>query len=385
MRGTSLLCRALSKLGLDVTVYTTDNSGNGWLDVPVDRAVDVGGVRVFYFHTETSRSFCYSGALSAACRETLRGFDLMHTAAIWNYPGIVASREARRQGLPYVVSTDGSLQEGALEQKRLKKWVYLKLFGMRSLRGAAAIRYVSEIERERTAHLGLSVPSFMIPSGLDFEEFEHLPTRQAARAELGISEKALVVGYLGRLAARKAVDFLIRGFAQVAQQLPSAVLLIAGADYGEEARLRRLVQQFGLEGRIRFLGSVGSDGRAVLLAAIDLMALVSLEGECFGNTAVEAAAVGVPVLLSRHVGVSRTLEADGAGVVVPVDEMAIAAALRRLLGDPTLLDEMGQNGYRSARQHYDMRQVAERMAVAYEDILAGRRSLECRWMDGSGT
>lgn len=383
VRGTSLLCRALRKVGFDVTVYTTDSSGHGRLDVPVNQPVDVGGVRVFYFHAETSGSFCYSRALSVACRETLGSFDLMHTAAIWNYPGIVASHEAQRQGLPYVVSTDGSLQEGALKQKRLKKWAYLKLFGMRNLRRAAAIRYVSELERERTAHLGLSVPSFMISSGLDFREFEHLPTRHVARAELGIPDNALVVGYLGRLAARKAVGFLIRGFAQIAQQLPSAALLIAGADYDEETRLRRLVRQLGLDERIRFLGFVGAERRAALFAAANLMTLISFEGECFGNTAVEAAAAGVPVLMSRHVGVGRTLEEDGAGVVVPVDEMAIATALKRLLDDPALLDQMGQRGYRSTRQHYNIQTVAEKMAIAYEDVLTGRRSPECRWVDGS--
>ena len=379
VRGTSLLCRALASLGVDVTVYTTDSSGNRRLDVPTNQPVDVGGVRVFYFYAEMPRALRFSRALTAACRETLRNFDLMHMAAIWSYPGIVACFEARRQRLPYVVSTDGALQEGELKRKRLKKWLYLKIFEMRNLRGAAAIRYVSELERERTAHLGLSVPSCMIPSGLDFGEFEHLPERRAARAELEVADNAQVVGYLGRLHPRKAVDFLIRGFARIAQQLPSAVLLVAGPDHGDEARLRALVRGLGLNARVRFLGYVGPEGRARLLSAANLMTLISLEGECFGNGAVEAAAAGVPILMSNHVGVARTLEQDSAGVIVTVDETAIAAELKRLLSDPALLSRMGQKGYRSARKHYDINIVAQKMAIAYEDVLTGRRSPECQW------
>jgi glycosyltransferase involved in cell wall biosynthesis len=383
VRGTSLLCRALSRLGLDVTVYTTDSSGRGRLDVPINQSVNVGGVRVFYFHADTLGGFCYSRALSRACRETLRRFDLMHLASIWNYPGIVASSQARKQKLPYVVSTDGALQEGALKQKRLKKWLFLKFFVMSQLRGADAIRYVSELERARTSHLRLDVPTFMIPTGLDFREFERLSTRQTARVELGIPEYALVIGHLGRLDRRKALDVLIKGYAKISYRFPSAMLLLAGSDYGEVGRLRALVRELNLDQRIRFLGYI--DKRSTLLVATDLMTLIGLDGEAFGNAAVEAAASGVPVLMSGNVGVARTLEADGAGMIVPVEEGAIAACLERLLGDRNLRDKMGQYGYHSARQHFDIRTVAEKMAIAYEGILTGRRSPECRWVDGNGT
>jgi glycosyltransferase involved in cell wall biosynthesis len=271
------------------------------------------------------------------------------------------------------------MQAGALRQKRFKKWIYLKLFEMRNLRCAAAIRYVSELEREQTAHLGLKVPSFMIPTGLDFREFEHLPDRQVARAELAIPEDVLVVGYLGRLDRRKALDVLIRSFARIAQRFPSAILLLAGPDYGEETRLRALAQKLDFNHRVRFLGYVTPEKRTTLLAASNLMTLTGLDGECFGNAAVEAAAAGVPVLMSNNVGVGPTLERDGAGVILLVDEVAIATALERLLGDPALLLEMGQNGYRSARKHFGIRIIAEKMIVAYEDVLAGRRSAECCW------
>ncbi len=379
VRGTSLLCRTLSALGLDVTVYTTDSAGSGRLDVPINQPVDVGGVKVYYFYTATPKTVYYSRALAKACRESLSTFDLVHTATLWDYLGIVVGAEARKQRVPHVFSTDGAVQEGELKRSHLKKLVFLKLFEMRNLRGAAAIRYVSEVEREQTAHLGLQTPSFMIPHGLDFREFEHLPERRVARAELEVADDAQVVGYLGRLHLRKAVDFLIRGFARIAQQLPSAVLLVAGPDHGDEARLRALVRQLGLNERVRFLGYVGPEGRARLLSAADLMTLIGLEGECFGYGAVEAAAAGVPILMSRHVGVARTLKEDGAGVIVAVDEVAIAAELKRLLSAPALLSRMGQNGYRSVRKHYDINVVTQKMVIAYEDVLTGRRSPECQW------
>ena len=91
------------------------------------------------------------------------------------------------------------------------------------------------------------------------------------------------------------------------------------------------------------------------------------------------------MLVSKHVGVSRTIEAERAGRVMPVDEAAIAAELSALLSDPALRSEMGQNGYRSARKCYDIRAVAELMAVAYEDVLTGRRSPQLYWSSGNGS
>ncbi|MFB0534683.1 MAG: glycosyltransferase [Anaerolineae bacterium] len=386
VRAISQLCRGLSGLGLDVTVYTTDSSGDGWLPVPSHQPVDVGGVRVFYFHTPWPRKFRYSGALAQACRESIGHFDVVHLASFWNYPGIPAGLEARRQGVPYVISTHGTLISSALRQSRLgwlKKWLYLRAIEDSNLRGAAAIHYTSEIERETIGQSGWGPPTFVVPNGLDFREFDALPARDEARARLGLSSDALVVTFLGRLNPGKALDVLIQAFARVVRQLPPTRLLLAGPDDGCEAALRSLVSQLRLEEQVRFLGFVSSDERAYLLSASDLFALTSWS-ENFSYTAVEAMGAGLPVLLSEHVGIGREVEADGAGRVVPVQVDAIAEELRRLLSQPDLLKDMGRKAHASARKRYGIQEVAELMAMAYEDVLTGRRRPECQWSDIDG-
>ena len=382
VRGTSLLCRAQAAMGHDVTVYTTNSSGDGWLDVPVGQPIDVGGVCVVYFHTTLPRKFKFSGSLAAACHKHIQEFDLMHVASFWNHAGLAACAAARRYGVPYVVSTDGAIDQDNFRRKHFKKWIYYQLFEKRNLYAAAAIRYVSEIEREKTAHLGLPTPSFMVHSGLDFSEFAHLPARQMARNKLHIAEEDFAIGCMARLDRSKALDYLIRAFGLIADDLPKAILFLAGGDYGDEDRLRALVRQLGLKERVRFLGFIGAEDRAALLAAVDVMTLVSLGGECFGNAAVEPMAAGVPVLVSEHVGVSRTIAEDDAGIVVPVQDEAIAEGLVQLLGDPELRRRQGGNGYRSARQNFDIQVIADLMIRAYTDILEGQTSPECHWTIG---
>jgi glycosyltransferase involved in cell wall biosynthesis len=384
VRALSQLCRQLGRLGLDVTVFTTDSAGNDSLRVPTNQPLDVGGVRVFYFHTPWPLQFRYSRALGRACRDMVGDFDIMQLTSFWNYPGIPAGMQARRQGIPYVISTSGTLMPAARRRSRsrlgsLKKWLYMQVIEKRNLRGAAAIRYASHMERAKTDASLPRIPSFVVPTGLDLGEFDELPSRSEARARLRLPRDVMVVSFLGRLNPAKGLEALVRAFARVCRETTPARLLIAGPDDGSEAEIRSLVGQANLERHVRFMGFVDPEERSYLLSATDLFALTSWF-ESFGCSAVEAMAAGVPVLVSENVGICREVEMDGAGLVVPVQVDAIAEALENLLLRPDLLEHMGRRAHVSARQRYDIRQVGRTMAKAYEDVLVGRHSPECQWV-----
>ena len=383
VRAVSQLCRGLSAQGIDVTVYTTDWGIDKKLGIPVNEPVEIGGVKVIYFHAESARAFRYSRALGEACRDSIADFDLVHIASFWNYPGIPAGLWARRKGIPYVISSHGTLSPFILHKGRLKKWLYMKMIEERNLRGAAAIHFTTEVERKFAEPLGLRVPSFVIPNGLDFREFDELPPREIARAHLGLSEIEFVITFLGALHPCKKLDVLIRGLARLVPRFSKVRLLLAGSDKGQKTLLEKLIRQFGLDHQVNFLGFVGSEKRKQLLAATDLVTLVSSSSENFGYAAVEAMASGVPVLVSDQVGISREIEMDGAGCVVPVDEGAIAEQLERLLTNQALLTDMDRAAYFSVRKRYDIKAVARKMILAYEDILLGRRSDECLWQKAS--
>ena len=71
VRSTSLICRALAELGHEVVVFTTNADRQGYLSVPVNRPVNVGGVEVWYFHTNMPKAFRYSKLLRDACKEKI--------------------------------------------------------------------------------------------------------------------------------------------------------------------------------------------------------------------------------------------------------------------------------------------------------------------------
>jgi len=378
VRFTSLLCRALVDLGHEVTVFTTNSDGYGYLKVPVNVATDVGRVKVYYFHTNSPRFIRYSRQLRLACREMIIKYDIVHITSFWNYPGLPAAKEAIKRSIPYVVSTSGTFVPMALNSKKFRKWIYLRLFDEKVLKNAFAYRYTTPLERKKMKTFKIQKPNFLAPSGLELKEFDNLPSQTESKRMLGVEQDSFIISFLGRLNWVKAIDVLMKGIAKISYIFPKTRLILAGPDGGEEKKLRELAIKLNIGDKVIFLGPVDKDGRLRLFAASDLLALVSWT-ESFGYAAVEAMASGVPVLVSENVGICDAVREDGAGMVVPVNEDAIANALSEMLSNPNRLKEMGKAAYESARKKYDIKVVARLMATAYEDILTGRRSPECNW------
>ena len=380
VRSVSQLCRGLAGLGHEVTVFTTDNGLDRRLEVPLNRPMELGGVKVYYFRTDFSLSYGFSRSLTMACRQSFRSFDIVHLTSFWCYPQIPARAAARRDGVPYLVSVRGTIRQSALKNKSWKKWLYYQVVEKWTSRQAAAIHYTTQMERGMDSFHGFSNPSFIIPNGFEAQEFCPAVDRQEARRFWQIPPDAKVVAFLGRLHPVKALDLLVKACGQLQVSEIPIQLLLAGPDGGMEAPLRILVQNLKLESRVRFLGMLNGVDRNRLLAASDLLALISHD-ENFGNAAVEAMLAGVPVLVSEHVGICREVAADGAGRVVPLKVEAVAQALQQMLADPEKLQAMGQVAAGAARRRYDLTIVARQMATAYEDILLGRRSSGLSWSD----
>ncbi len=380
VRAVSQLCRGQAALGHQITVYATDSGLDRRMEVPTRQPADLGGVSVYYFPAEYSLRYGYSPALRQACRSSLKNFDIIHLASPWAYPGIAAGQAARRQGIPYVMSLHGSLIIQNQGFKTWKKWLYLNLVEGPNLRRAAALHYTTDRERKASIDIGHRAPSFVVPNGVDISEFDNLPDKVEAKIKLALPANNLLILYFGRLEPRKALDTLVKAFAQALTGTSlQAVLCLAGPDFGQQAILQNLARELGISEQVIFTGYIPPEGRKAILAAADLSALVAHPGENFGISALEGMLAGVPALLSTNVGFQQEAVAAGAALAVPVQAEPMAKALGQLLSDPGKLQAMGQAAYSFARSRYDNKVVAASMVQAYEDVLSGRRSPQLSW------
>ncbi len=345
VRSVSSLCEALAALGNQVTVLTTNANGSELARVPLETPVDVDGVSVRYFPEHRVRGgFFYSPALRRACADALHVTDLTYIYGVWNYPAIAAGAECRKAGKPYIVSPRTSLMQWALRHSRLRKRVYMGLFGRRYLNGARAIHYTSDSERAEAEVLQLKPEAFVVANPVDFSEFAELPAKGAFRRARGLASDEPLVLYIGRLEPRKGLELTVRSFAICRRRVPNARLVIAGpARPGYAERLTRLASELGIGDAVDLPGYVNARERLEALVDANLFVLTSY-AENFGMAAVEAMASGTATLLSDQVGVAQDLQGTDACDIVPLEENAIGTRMADLLADAQRRETIARTG-----------------------------------------
>jgi glycosyltransferase involved in cell wall biosynthesis len=177
------------------------------------------------------------------------------------------------------------------------------------------------------------------------------------------------VGFLGRIADEKGIEYLIRAFRTIDD--PSARLLVGG-DYEGVAggsNIEALRAEAGTDPRIRFLGLLRGDAIRDFYASIDVFALPSI-AESFGIVQVEAMMAGVPSVTTDLPGGRFPVLATGFGRIVPPrDPVALRAAVLELAELPPGERELGR---KRATGLFGIESCVDAYESALRPIVAGQ-------------
>jgi glycosyltransferase involved in cell wall biosynthesis len=150
---------------------------------------------------------------------------------------------------------------------------------------------------------------------------------------------------------------------------PQLRVLVAGSG-PEEDRLREMVRDERLEGRVLLLGL--RRDIADVLAAVDIVAFSS-DREGTPLAVMEAMAAGKPVVATRVGGVPDLIDDGVHGLLVPRrDPRALADSIARLLGDEGLRSELGRQGRERQRREFDIGVTVRRVESLYDELVAKR-------------
>lgn len=289
---------------------------------------------------------------------------IIHSHGLWSAANFWAFTAARRHGVPLIVHPRGMLEPWALNHKKLKKYIALKLYQQNSLNAASVLVATAGSEYENLRALGLSNPIAIIPNGVVMELFEpHGTTNDIPRSEVR------TILFLSRVQEKKGLINLVQAWAQL--KPVGWRLQIAGPD--ENGHLRKVIalaQHLGIDSIVEYVGVVDGVEKAAMYRSADVFVLPTYS-ENFGVAVAEALASGLPVITTKGAPWSD-LEKYNCGWWIDIGVQPLVTALREAMA---LSDDerraMGARG-RNYVQRYDWNEIASQMTEVY------------RWVSGQG-
>jgi glycosyltransferase involved in cell wall biosynthesis len=359
---------ALASAGHNVSYWgTADNSDR-------EEVASMAGAHIY--DVVWPRSWYRSTGLVRGLSAGIGSVDILHISGFWLHPTYAASRIARTNGIPYIVSLDGCLEPWAMRSSPLKWWkkrIYLDLVGKSIMQGAACIHAKSAQESEHFCQAGYRRPVTIIPNGVDTDEFTS-GDRSEAEAYWPNLRDRLVVLFMSRLSPEKGLDLLIPAWADVVKcpAYKDAVLVIAGPDdRGYRTVVERLIDRFNISSGTCMTGMVRGQKKLALLRRANVFVLPSYS-ENFGIVVAEALSCGTPVITTTATPWQQLQEID-AGRWVPPEQGEVGQALRELLNmSDSQRKAMGHRGMTLIKQNYTWDRVVPKFLTVYNCILSGK-------------
>ena len=294
--------------------------------------------------------------------------DVVHTHN--PKPGVWGRIAARLAGVPRVVNTVHGLYATPDDPWPRRAAVYALERIASAFSDAELLQNVEDLPVLRR----LGVPArklTVMGNGIDLARFDtrRVPpgTRERLRAEWGAGEDDVVIGAVGRLVAEKGWLELLDAVARLRGAGAPARLVAVGPPDGAKADAIGPETFAGADG-VHLLG--WRDDVRDLYAAMDVLCLPSWR-EGFPRAAMEAAAMGLPIVATDVRGCRQVVVDGTTGTLVPArDPAALAAALERLAGDAELRRRYGRAATERAAREFDVR---HQIRICIEQYGAGAR------------
>jgi glycogen(starch) synthase len=203
----------------------------------------------------------------------------------------------------------------------------------------------------------------VIANGISLAGWQR-PNGSVARMRQAHAPEGPLIAYTGRVEYEKGVHVLLEAMPRVRSARPDARLVVAGrGSYLPE--LESQARRLGIDDVTRFLGWVSEQDLRALVAAADVAIAPSLY-EPFGLVALEASALGTPIIVSDTGGLAEfAASGDLATVVRPGDAQDLADAILTDLADPASAQDRAARASVALADHYNWAAISGITVSAY--------------------
>ncbi len=303
--------------------------------------------------------------------------DVLHTHN--PKPGIYGRILGRLAGVPIVVNT----VHGLYATTDSPWWRRLVVYALEAVASrfsdAELVQNPEDLDLLGRLHIVEKSKLRFLGNGVDLGRFNPqvvAELRAHERSRLGVADEEIVVGMVGRLVAEKGVPELV----EAARSLGDDVrIVVAGPnDPDKDDAISPELLERGRDSGVEFVG-MRRDIEA-FYSGLDVFVLPS-HREGFPRAAMEAAACGLPLVVTDIRGCRQVVDEGVNGLLVPVaDAAALASAISSLVSDPERREAMGEASVEIARQRFDETRVVEIVMETYQR-LAEEKGLAWKYGD----
>lgn len=293
-----------------------------------------------------------------------RSFDIVHaqTAASMSWLAVLAPVLGRRivftrrtafpidRASKELRSVDQTLS--SKEKRTLWKW-----------QQATALVAISQAAAAEPRRLGLSVE--IIGSAIDYQEPnpEHI---EQLRQRYQLQNYPYVLGTAAAHTAEKDPTTLVRAVHALYLRRQDFIFLHFGATGSETPALQALIQQYGLQACYQLCGF--EEQVEDIYRLLDIFVLSSRH-EALGSSVLDAFVYKVPVVVTTTGGLPELVGQDRGLSCAVGDHMSMAAAMERLLDEPSLRSELQQNAYEWVIRSHGVQAMAQKYLRLYERVI----------------
>lgn len=271
----------------------------------------------------------------------------------------------RKRGVPYCVTLNGALVGEAAERRRWIKWIYRALAERRYVDGAAFLHAISPADAKGAKDAGFAAPIEIVPNGIDPAEAQRAVPADLSSIHTGLRGRRILL-FLGRLdPEQKGLDALLEGLALSGTDLG---LVLVGPSFRETRRsLEADVRRLGLSDQVVFAGPMFGVEKLAAVSGADAFVHPSRWEAGVPFSVMEAAACGVPCIVSRAADPEGFLVDGGGAVAAEPSPESLAAGIRSIhdMGEEQL-SAMGDLARRVVAERFDWSRIANRLVDAYE-------------------
>lgn len=366
------LAREISKLGHDVTIYTTDldfSNGPNKFNKDLPRTEKIENFTINRTHSWFSVKLFFINP--SIYKQILNDKpDIIHTIGLRSFQSIIAWLVSKKTDVPLISTDQGGLTTHPfLKQSGLLFKLIYKIqdrFIKSILKHSSIVCAANEYEKKIFLELYEQSNVEIIRNGVNLKS---LVSKKNFKEYYGIDSNFIL--FVGRFSKVKGIDVLLDAISIIEDDLTrlNTKLIIMGVDFGYEDNMMNTIEKNSLNKVIKVIknptredviSAYGESQFLVLPSVWELSPLVPLESFAFKK----------PVISSNSHGIPYTVQHNKNGILVdPNNPTQLADAIKNLLENPNLIQKLGEEGFNFVKSQCNCISMASNVLNLYEKIL----------------